>query len=239
MHNIVLLPLLFFGVTPEIKGNLTVDQYKLVQLSVPGVPDDTAVLWDVFPEENADIREFADGSLIFTGPPGEYKIKLRLIQGRNVTTIRSSVKITSNVPPGPPNPPNPPNPPGPPNPPNPPSPPSPVIPDGKYRLAQKAKDWAASLSSPNKTSEAMALAGSFDGVIAAASAGTVSDVSSLMALARDSNRQALGSSASLWQSWFLSLKGELDSLYDNKTLSSIDDYKTAFAEISMGLRSVK
>jgi len=110
MHNIVLLPLLFFGVTPEIKGNLTVDQYKLVQLSVPGVPDDTAVLWDVFPEENADIREFADGSLIFTGPPGEYKIKLRLIQGRNVTTIRSSVKITSNVPPGPPNPPNPPSP---------------------------------------------------------------------------------------------------------------------------------
>jgi hypothetical protein len=234
MYNVVLLPLLFFGASPEIKGNLIVDQYKLVQLSVPGVPDDTAVLWDVFPEENADIKEFADGSLIFTGPPGEYKIKLRLIQGRNVTTIRSSVKITTNGPPIP----NPPGPPSP-NPPGPPNPPSPVIPDGKYRLAQKSKEWAMSLDSPNKVNEALALAGSFDGVIAAASAGTVSDVSSLMALARDSNRQALGTSASLWQSWFLSLKGELDSLYDNKTMLSIDDYKTAFAEISLGLRSVK
>ena len=60
-----------------------------------------------------------------------------------------------------------------------------------------------------------------------------------MTLTRDTNRQTLGASAAAWQPWFQALKTELDAAYDSKMLSSMDDYKTAYTEISLGLRSVK
>lgn len=229
----LLIPLLFLCADPQIKGSTTVEQYKLVQLNTLNVSEDTAVLWDIYPEELVDIKEYSDGSLVFVGPPGDYKVKLRLINGRNVSTLRTTVKITGTAPkPGPVNPDNPVNPVNPVNPPKP-------LPDGKFKLAAKSKDWTSQVTSPTKVSEAQALAGSLDSVIAAANAGTVASVDDFMRLTRDTNRQALGAAAALWQPWFQACKNELDTLYDAKLLKNLDDYKDAYSEMSLGLRSVK
>jgi hypothetical protein len=216
----------------EITGKTTVEQYKLVQLNVANIDDETAVLWDVYPEEQADIREFSDGSLIFTGPPGKYKIKLRLINGKNVQTFRTEVTINGK-------PVNPTPPVNPDTPVNPDNPVDPVLPDGNFRLAAKAKAWVDSVNSANRTSEAQNLGAAFDSMVAAINAGTVATVDDLMKLSRDTNRQLLGTSATAWQPWFSNLKQELDTLYDAKLLTDLNSYKTAFSEIAIGLRSIK
>lgn len=89
-----------------IQGDLNRPPYTLVQLSPGGVDAGAAVIWDVFPEEQADIVE-TGGKLIFTGPPGTYKVKLRSIKGSDVGTARATVTIGTPGPgPGPgPNPP--------------------------------------------------------------------------------------------------------------------------------------
>lgn len=222
-----LLATLCLAAPPAIQGETNVAQYKLVQLSVSDAPPDAAVLWDVYPEEVVDVREFSDGSFIFTGPPGTYRIKMRLISGRQVDTFRAIVTIGGN-----PNPPAPGPGPGP-------GPVVPVLPDGRYKLAAKAADWSKQVNSYNRASEANALAGAFSGCSAAIAAGTVKDITSLLNLSRDSNRSALGSSAEAWKPWFASLKAELDALYASGTLKTLDDHNTAFSEIATGLRSVK
>lgn len=234
-----LMAIMMLTAAPQIQGEINVDQYKLVQLSVANAPQDAAVLWDIYPEEPVDIKELSDGTLIFTGPPGVYKIKMRLISGRQVDTFRSMVTIKGIPAPNPT-----PNPgPGPtPNPgpnPNPNPDPAPVLPDGKYKLASKAAEWAKSVNSFNRVSEASALGGAFSGCTAAAAAGTIPDLTSLLNLSRDSNRQALGTAADAWKPWFTNLKAELDTLYSAGTLKTLDDHVTAFSEIALGLRSVK
>ena len=224
-----LLMLSCLAAPPAIQGETNVSQYKLVQLSVSDAPADAAILWDVYPEESADIREFSDGTFIFTGPPGTYRIKMRLINGRQVDTFRTIVTIG-----GDPNPPIPGPGPGPG-----PKPVEPVFPDGQFKLAKKAYDWAKQVNTANKNAEAISLSGAFSGCSAAIAAGTVKDVSSLLSLSRDSNRNALGSSADAWRPWFTSLKNELDALYASGALKSLDDHNAAFSEIASGLRSVK
>lgn len=105
----------------SIAGPDRVPAHKLVRLTAAGADADAALIWDVYPEELADVLE-VDGGLIFTGPPGEYRVKLRAVKGRSATTARHTVVIGTPqpVPPGPgpqPVPPNPqPAPPGPVNP---------------------------------------------------------------------------------------------------------------------------
>ena len=235
-----LMAILMLTAAPQIQGETNVNQYKLVQLSVANAPQDAAVLWDIYPEEPVDIKELSDGTLIFTGPPGVYKIKMRLISGRQVDTFRSVVTI-KGVPPTPgPNPGPTPGPaPGPAPGPTPGPTPVPVLPDGKYKLAAKAVEWAKSVNSFNRVSEAAALGGAFSGCTAAVAAGTVPDLTGLLNLSRDSNRQALGTAADAWKPWFTSLKAELDVLYSAGTLKTLDDHVTAFSELALGLRSVK
>lgn len=231
---VALLTSLLMAAPPQITGETTVDQYRLVQLTVSNAAAEAAVLWDVYPEDNVDIREFADGLLIFTAPPGDYKIKLRLINGKQVDTLRAVVTIKGTNPaPGPAPGPNPgPGPaPGP--------APSPVLPDGKFKLAAKALQWSSSVTSASKAVEAKALAGALEGTIAAANAGAIKTIDEFLASSRDSNRQALGSAAEAWKPWFTSLKTECESLYSAGMLSTLEDNKTAFTELAAGLRSVK
>lgn len=233
---VALLTSLLMAAPPQISGVTSVDQYKLVQLTVSNAAPEAAVLWDVYPEDNVDIREFTDGLLIFTAPPGDYKIKLRLISGRQVDTLRTVVTI-KGTPPAPAPGPNPgPNPnPGPSPGPN----PSPVLPDGRFKLASKAVIWSSTITSANKTAEAAALAGALEGTVAAANAGAIKTIDDFLSAGRDANRQALGTSSELWKPWFISLKNECDALYSAGSLNSLDDNKTAFIELAMGLRSVK
>lgn len=80
--------------------------YKAVRLKAQGGPENAAVIWDIIPEEAADIiRE--DDQLIFVAPPGDYKIKCRTILGRTVETARFTVKIGVKAPEPMPKPPDP------------------------------------------------------------------------------------------------------------------------------------
>jgi len=231
---VALLTSLLMAAPPQISGVTSVDQYKLVQLTVSNAAPEAAVLWDVYPEDNVDIREFADGLLIFTAPPGDYKIKLRLISGKQVDTLRTVVTIKGTPPAPGPNPGPNPNP-GPSPGPN----PSPVLPDGKFKLASKAAIWSSTITSANKAAEAAALAGALEGTVAAANAGAIKTIDEFLSAGRDANRQALGTSSELWKPWFTSLKIECEALYSAGLLNSLDDNKTAFTELAMGLRSVR
>lgn len=114
----VLLTSALAGARAELKitGDTKVPAYRLVRLSAEGLPTGSALLWDVSPEEPVDIEEVS-GRLLFAGPPGTYKIKLRAIKlaadGKtSVETARATVVI--GEPPTPPPPPDPPTPPDPP-----------------------------------------------------------------------------------------------------------------------------
>lgn len=115
----------------KISGELKVDRDKLVKLTAEGMPDGSGLIWD-FDEDRLDAEELPvvkydkdgkvtsaqpSGRLIFVGPPGTYKIKLRSINGNRVETARATVVIGDGKPPVPPVPPGPTPPPFPPVPP--------------------------------------------------------------------------------------------------------------------------
>ena len=88
----------------KITGELKLSPYKLVRLTAEGAKDGSALIWDVDKEEVADVEELP-GRLLFTGPPGQYRIKCRaitLVNGKtNVETARTVVTIGDAPPPGP------------------------------------------------------------------------------------------------------------------------------------------
>lgn len=116
-----LLAVLLLGGTAladlKITGELKVSENRLVRLTAAGDVDGAALIWDIDREDQADVEEVG-GRLIFAGPPGVYKVKLRAIRSKDgkttAETARATVVIGSAppVPPGP-NPPVPPVPPGP------------------------------------------------------------------------------------------------------------------------------
>ena len=116
-----LLAVLLLGGTAladlKITGELKVSENRLVRLAAAGDVDGAALIWDVDREDVADIEEVG-GRLIFAGPAGTYKVKLRAIRSKDgkttAETARATVVIGSGppVPPGP-VPPVPPVPPGP------------------------------------------------------------------------------------------------------------------------------
>lgn len=88
-----------------IKGPAQVEPYRLAELTTDA-PDGSALIWDIDREDVADVREYP-GRLVFTGPPGSYKIKCRLIKvgtdGKvSVETARTTVTIGIPPPPDPP-----------------------------------------------------------------------------------------------------------------------------------------
>jgi hypothetical protein len=93
-----------------------VEPYKLVELVPDGDVTGAVLFWDVDREDVADVREYG-GKLVFTGPPGTYKIKLRIVRigpdGKTLSgeTQRATVVIGTPTPPAPPVPPVPPVPP--------------------------------------------------------------------------------------------------------------------------------
>ncbi len=108
----------------HISGPTQVDPYKIVDLVADGAGPDDLVFWDIAEEDHADIRE-KGGTLSFTGPPGIYHIKVRVVPVKDgkisgpASTQRTTVTIGTPVPPVPPLPPGP-------VPPVPPAPPGPV-----------------------------------------------------------------------------------------------------------------
>lgn len=105
---ILILPALAGDV--KIEGETKVKEHKLVRLSVPA-PSGAGIIWDIWPDGKADLEE--DGAkLIFTGPPGEYTVKARVItikDGKNIQidSGKTVVTIEGVIPPGPVTPPTP------------------------------------------------------------------------------------------------------------------------------------
>lgn len=90
-----------------IDGPEKVPAYKLVRLAAKGADPKAALIWDVNDEERADEDE-SGGRLVFTAPPGTYKVKLREITldvatgAAKVRTARLTVTIGDPPPPPPP-----------------------------------------------------------------------------------------------------------------------------------------
>lgn len=108
-----MLLLAWVGVVPtvptttpvKIVGPSAVEPYKLVELTAEGDLTGAAVVWDVTPDDVADVRELPGGRLIFVGPPGVYKVKARVIRTKDgqlsVETQRFTVTIGKGPGPGP------------------------------------------------------------------------------------------------------------------------------------------
>lgn len=94
----------------KIVGQETNPLYTSAELKAEGHQEGSALIWDVYPEEKAWLREFDNGkTLIITGPPNvKFSVKLRAIKGSSVETARKYVNFgelvpvpPSPVPPGP------------------------------------------------------------------------------------------------------------------------------------------
>lgn len=150
----------------KVLGDDKADPYKLVILKAGGDVDGSALIWDFVNEEMVSSKEMQDGTLIFTAPPGTYKLKLRAIKIKDgrplVETARHIVTIGQGPDPKPPTPPTPPDPkpPAPPDP-KPPTPPNPQSELGKKLQAAYDADLAPKAA---KRGFLLSLAGFYEGV---------------------------------------------------------------------------
>jgi hypothetical protein len=97
MNPVLALALVVVGQV-EIVGPATVEPFRLVELAAKGDVAGKALVWDVTPEENADVRELPGGKVVFVAPPGVYRVKLRAIAVKDgattVDTARHSVTVS-------------------------------------------------------------------------------------------------------------------------------------------------
>lgn len=99
-----------FGQALAVKGDKTVAPYKIVRLQAENPAPNSAILWDVTPEDVADVMEI-DGNLFFVGPPGKYRVtcsEITIVGTKPVVRrSRTTVTITGDTPIPPDNPPAP------------------------------------------------------------------------------------------------------------------------------------
>lgn len=92
----------------KIAGALTVGANHLVRLEAQGDTEGAGLIWDVSPEDSADIEEMGT-RFLFAGPAGTYKIKLRAVRVKDgkttIETARATVVVGDPKPPPPPPPP--------------------------------------------------------------------------------------------------------------------------------------
>lgn len=101
---------------PAIDAPEKVKPHALARLRVTDLCERAAVVWDIYPEGKADVEQVAPGRLVLTGPPGEYTVKVLVIEitpdgSPKVTTLRHKLTIGDPEPVPPPVPPVPPTPP--------------------------------------------------------------------------------------------------------------------------------
>lgn len=164
----------------------------------------------------------AENHIVFTGPPGEYKIMLAAIQqdGGHLDTT-TTVTIGKPIPPGP-------------DPPNPPEPPNPIW-----------KDWAEwthkttteKLASPTLQAEAATLAKRMKTVLQASKGGDFTDPKVAREAMRQATREALG--PGVWPRWETNygqpLAAALESWVAEGKLTTFDDYHNLWAALISGL----
>jgi hypothetical protein len=96
----------------KIGGDLKVEPYHLVELTAEGAASGAGLIWDVYPDDSPDIRQYGS-KLVFVAPPGVYKVKLSVVtydpktMAISIATTRETVTIGTPTPPVPPMPPTP------------------------------------------------------------------------------------------------------------------------------------
>lgn len=88
--------------TLRITGPTRTPRDKLVRLEVRGADASAGLIWDVFPEVDADE---SPGRLVFAAPPGTYVVKLRAVSTKDgktqIETARAQVVVGEPDPPVP------------------------------------------------------------------------------------------------------------------------------------------
>lgn len=77
----------------KIEGELTVPEHKLIELTVSGANPDALILWDISPEDIADYREQGP-RVLMAAEPGEYRVKVRVIDPMKKTVESARVVLT-------------------------------------------------------------------------------------------------------------------------------------------------
>lgn len=89
----------------RIAGDTKVSANKLVRLKAEGAPPGAAYIWDVAEEDRADVEELGS-RLLFSAPPGTYKVKVRAVHLKDGQTAIETARVTVTIgnatpPPGP------------------------------------------------------------------------------------------------------------------------------------------
>lgn len=198
------------------------------------------------------VAVWADGSQVIFGATGNTEILAflsinyhyivkddngNIIKAESVTTDIKFVKVVfkGNVPPSPE--------PSPEPEPEPQPEPTP-IPEGKYGLAPKVYTWAKNyvkLSNDDRRKSAKALSNSFASIESAVAAGAIKDIKTLLMEVKKSNNAALdsvGISRNSWDEFGKVLQDYMYELYEADKMITLNDFKTAYSEISLGLKAV-
>lgn len=92
-----------------IVGPAKAAPYTLLEFRPSAMPAGAVADWTVSPEDRCDVRELADGRLILTGPPGAYRLRLRVDQVMDGRIVRQSARAAFTIGDPPPVPPPPPD----------------------------------------------------------------------------------------------------------------------------------
>jgi hypothetical protein len=123
--------------------------------------------------------------------------------------------------------------------------PDPVLPSGQYGLAKISYDGAklVKLDSAMKIRSAMALAANYEGIAAAVKAGVIKSPKEVLEKTLEGNKAVFDSLklvSSGWEPWDQHVQKVLIKLNkESKTMTTVDDFATAWKEISVGLKNVK
>lgn len=79
-----------------VEGPTTVKAHRMVRLKATGYPVGAAILWDVYPDDKADVEERGD-TLLMAAPPGRYTVKVRAILSAGGKTEASACRVTVTI----------------------------------------------------------------------------------------------------------------------------------------------
>lgn len=207
---------------PKIVGPTSVPVYRMAKLRVAGADAECGFIWDIDNESALDVEEWGAGYLYFTGPPGRYAIKLRVINftTREVVTLRHAVVIEGA-----------PTPPGP----VPPAP-TPPVPDGALGLVRVSREGMQSVVSAEKATQAKRLADAQRVHASGVAAGRYADAAAILEGWRVANREVLDAAAQvLWKPWATAVSAKVADLHKGGKLPGNKDWSDAFTEIANGL----
>lgn len=229
------------SVRAELVIPTSVDTYKLVKIKT----DKVATFYDllVMTVYNGNIV-FVDtvqtsnkGEWVFTGPPGQYAIRLSCYD----QTTGISVE-TGNVIIGQPSPPTPPNPPNPTPTPTPTPNPAPVFTE-KYGFSTLAYNSAMKVEATARKQYKESLANNFESVAAAIAAGSFDTPNAANTELAGRNRMTFNNNQTeinKWLQFFTDWQTQATQLNkDGKLPNLVDEYRLIYLETAKGLRAIQ